>query len=227
MSVGGCTILGMETYQKYTWVCTGDCDGLFELTFKDGFGWPNGVMQYTCPCGSNCALVSVEDATIHPTNEGKQMLDNLEAYMDLGNTYDANTLVTYKDITDGVTSYPTLKVNELEYKLDRIKRLESQLEISNGQIRQILDNMSAEGWYNPNYEKSEVLNDLCEILGHEPKQEIIITGTINFEVRYDCPLEEVEDFDARYFMQDNLTLDSFHGDVVIESFDVEDAEVQY
>lgn len=147
--------------------------------------------------------------------------------METTTNYDANILVTYKDIVDGVATYPTLKVNELEWKLDRIKRLEQQLEISNGQIRQILDNLSAEGWYNPNYEKSEVLNDLCEILGHEPKQEIVISGTINFEVRYDCPLEEIEDFDARYFLQDNLTLDSFHGDVVVDTYDIEDAEVQY
>jgi hypothetical protein len=161
----------------------------------------------------------VADATIYPTNEREQM--------ETTTNYDANILVTYKDIVDGVATYPTLKVNELEWKLERIKRLEQQLEISNGQIRQILDNLSADGWYNPNYEKAEVLNDLCEILGHEPKQEIRITGTINFEVRYDCPLDEIEDFDARYFMQDNLSLDSFHGDIVIDAYDVEDADVEY
>lgn len=155
------------------------------------------------------------------------MLDNLEAAMDLGTPYNPNLLVTYKDIVDGQATYPTIKVNDLEYKLDRIKRLENQLEISNGQIRQILDNMSVEGWYNPNYEKAEVLNDLCEILGHEPKQEITITGTMTFQVRYDCPLDEVEDFDARYFLQDNLSLDSFHGDVVVDTYDVEDADVEY
>lgn len=209
----------MTKYEKYTWVCTGDCDALIEYTIKDGYGWPAGVMDLTCRCGSNCTLLSVADATIYPTNEREQM--------ETTTNYDANILVTYKDIVDGVATYPTLKVNELEWKLERIKRLEQQLEISNGQIRQILDNLSADGWYNPNYEKAEVLNDLCEILGHEPKQEIRITGTINFEVRYDCPLDEIEDFDARYFMQDNLSLDSFHGDIVIDTYDVEDAEVEY
>ncbi len=142
-------------------------------------------------------------------------------------TYNANLLVTYKDIIDGVPTYPTIKVNDLEWKLERIKRLEQQLSISNNQISQILGNMTAEGWYNPNYEKAEVLNDLCEILGHEPKQDITIRATVTVDITYACPLEEIEDFDAKYFLQDNLSVDSYHGDVIVESFDVEDADVEF
>jgi hypothetical protein len=135
--------------------------------------------------------------------------------------------VQYKDITNGEVTFPIIKVNDLEYKLDRIKNLEKQLDISNGQIRQVLGNMTAEGWYNPNYDKSEVLNDICEIFGHEPKQDITINATVTVQITYACPLEEVEDFDARYFLQDNLSVDSYHGDVIVESFDVEDADVDW
>lgn len=210
-----CIILRMTTtWNKHSYICP-TCDGSFEMTINSY----RTIDQELCPsCFNTLVLLSVADATIYPTNEREQMETT---------TYDANVLVTYKDIVDGVATYQTLKVNELEWKLERIKRLEQQLEISNGQIRQILDNLSADGWYNPNYEKAEVLNDLCEILGHEPKQEIRITGTINFEVRYDCPLDEIEDFDARYFMQDNLSLDSFHGDIVIDTYDVDDVDVEY
>lgn len=221
----------MTTWTKYTYACDpNECDALIEFTSRDGFGFPSGsVGNITCPCGRVPNLLSVEDATIAPINERKQMgiLDNLESSID-SNNYDANTLVTYKSIdNNGNVTYPTLKVNELEIHLDSYRRLQDQLAISNGQISKILDNLSADGWYNPNYEKSEVLNDLCEILGHEPKQTVTITATVNVEVSYDIPLEEVEDFDARYFLQDNLTVDSWHGDVVIESFDVEDADVNY
>lgn len=59
-----------DKYTKYTWVCTGDCDALIELTFKDGHGWPNGETSMTCPCGSNCALVSVLDGTIYTSTKG-------------------------------------------------------------------------------------------------------------------------------------------------------------
>jgi hypothetical protein len=218
-----------ETWTKNSYACDPDeCDTLIEITSNDKYGFPSGsVRNVTCPCGRTPVLVSVEDATIHPTNERNKMgiLDNLEASVDA--SYNPNLLVTYKSINNGEVTYPTLKVNELEIHLDSYRRLQDQLAISNGQISKILDNLSADGWYNPNYDKSEVLNDLCEILGHEPKQTVTITATVNVEVSYDIPLEEVEDFDARYFLQDNLTVDSWHGDVSIESFDVEDADVSY
>jgi len=199
-------------------VCTGDCDALIEYTFKDGYGWPNGVMSLTCPCNSNCTLLSVVNDTIQPTNERNQMDTT---------TYNPNLLVTYKSIKNGEVTYPTLKMNELEYELDSYRRQTERLNEAQSKINQIIDNLSADGWYNPNTEKSEVLNDLCEILGHEPKQSVTITATVNVEVTYDIPLEDVEDFDARYFLQDNLTIDSYNGDVIIESFDVEDAEMTY
>lgn len=226
MSVASAIILGMQTYQKYTWVCTGDCDALIEYTYKDGFGWPNGVMELTCPCGSNCTLVSVEDATIQPTNEREQMETNYSHPANVEGSsvpqsYDANVLVTYKDITDGVASYPTVKVNELEWKLDKIKRLETQLSISNNQIRNIIDNLSEDGWFNPNYEKEEVLNDLCEILDYEPKKEITFEGTIHFSGRVDVRLSELEDFDLDDMMSE-LTVDVYNGDVIIDDYSVED-----
>jgi hypothetical protein len=168
--------------------------------------------------------LSVEDATIQPTTTEEEKMETTST---VPYSYDANTLVTYKEINNGEVSYPTLKVNELEIQLDSYRRLKEQLAISNGQISKILDNLSADGWYNPNYEKSEVLSDLCEILGHEPKQSITITGNLSFEISYEIPLDEVEDFDARYFLQDNLTLDSYHGDVCIETYEVEDADVNW
>ena len=226
MSVGPCIILVMQiTWTKYTYVCDPDeCDSLVEYTCGDTFGFPSGdVRNFTCPCGRNMNLVSVEPATIAPTNER----NNMETTTEVPTTYNANVLVTYKDIIDGVPTYPTIKVNDLEWKLERIKGLEKQLSMSNSQISRILENLTVDGWYNPNIEKSEVLEQLCEILDHEPKQEIRITGTITFDLRYDCPLEEVEDFDARYFLQDNLSLDAYHGDIVIDSYEVEDADVDW
>ena len=209
---------------KYTFACDPDeCDCLIELTSSDGFGFPSGVTELTCPCGRKTTLVSVEHATIPPMNER----NNMEDTTTVPETYNANNLVQYKDITDGVITFPIIKVNDLEYKLDRIKNLEDHLSRSQGTIRQIIDKLTVQEWYNPNTEKSEVLEELCEILDHEPKQEIRITGSMTFDIRYDCPLDEVEDFDARYFLQDNLTLDSYHGDVIIESFDVEDADVDF
>jgi hypothetical protein len=231
MSVQACIILGMtETWTKNTYACDPfECDTLIEITSSDKYGFPSGTIHNVkCPCGRTPNLVSVEDATIHPTNERNKMaiLNNLEASMEV--PYNPNLLVTYKSINDNYeATYPTIKVVDLEGKLDSLVRLEKQLTISNDQIRRIINNLTVEGWYNPNVDKEDVLRDLCEILDHEAKQDITITATVQVEVTYACPLDEVEDFDAKYFLQDNLTIDSWHGDVVIESYDVEDADVNW
>ena len=58
---------------KYTFVCDPDeCDCLIELTSSDGFGFPSGVTQLTCPCGRKTTLVSVEHATITSLNQTKE-----------------------------------------------------------------------------------------------------------------------------------------------------------
>jgi hypothetical protein len=116
---------------------------------------------------------------------------------------------------------------DLEYELAEKQRLLDRLNNLQSTVNKVIDNLSADGWFNPNYEKQEVLNDLCEILGHEPKQTVRITGTISFEIDYDIPLEEVEDFDAHYFLQDTLTLDAYNGDVVVDSWTVEDSNVDW
>jgi len=218
MSVGWCTILSMSDFKSYWYVCH-SCDASIEIVSK-------GIhfQDPSCNC-SDPSVVWCQTSVIQsdPTNERKEM----ETTSTVPYSYDANTLVTYKEINNGEVSYPTLKVNELEIQLDSYRRLKEQLAISNGQISKILDNLSADGWYNPNYDKSEVLNDLCEILGHEPKQSVRITATVTVEVDYDIPLEEVEDFDARDFIQENLSIDSWHGDVSVDSFDVCDADVDW
>ena len=213
----------MHKWIKKSYVCT-KCDTLIEQTYNDSiWGDTFNVTNITCLCGGDPVRVSVEDATIQPNNERKEMEQTTTAPY----SYDANALVTYKVINNGEVSYPTLKVNELEIHLDSYRRLQDQLAISNGQIGKILDNLDTNGWYNPNVDKEDILRDLCEILNHEPKQTVRITGNMSFEVEYDIPMEDVEDFDARYFLQDVLTLDSYHGDVVVESFDVEDADVNW
>jgi hypothetical protein len=69
---------------KYTFVCDPDeCDCLIELTSSDGFGFPSGVTELTCPCGRKTTLVSVEHATITPitTKEDKMETTRDNNYM--------------------------------------------------------------------------------------------------------------------------------------------------
>jgi hypothetical protein len=203
-----------ESWFKDSHLCT-ECDALIEVTRKDEF-------RNIWHCGIECNLLSVEDATIHPNNERKEMETNT-----VPETYNPNLLVTYKSITDGEVTYPTIKVTSLEYQLDQVKYTEKTLMQNVSLINQITSNLTADGWYNPNIDKEDILRDLCEILGHEPKQTIRITAQISVEAEYEIPLEEVENFDAKYFLQDNLTIDSYNGDLTVDTFDVEDADVDW
>ncbi len=211
------------TSTKHTFVCDPDeCDTLVEITTSDKFGFPSGWIHNTCPCGRQMSLISstIEE---NPTIERQQM----ETTNTVPETYNPNLLVTYKSITNGEASYPVIKTVDLEYQLDEKRRILDKLNNLQSQVNRIIDNLSANGWYNPNTDKEEVLSELCDILGHEPKQTVRITATVNVEVDYEIPLDEVEDFDAKYFLQDNLSIDSWHGDVSVDSFDVEDGDVDW
>lgn len=201
------------TSTKYTFVCDPDeCDTLVELTTSNRFGFPSGSIHNTCPCGRQMSLVSstIEE---NPTVERKEMETTTE--------YNPNLLVAYKSINNGEVTYPLIKVVDLEYKLDSLTRLEKQLDISNSQLREIISNMTEEGWYNPNTEASEILEELARILDVTPTKTIEFRGTISFEGSVDIPLNEAEDFDLHYHLQDNLTLDTYHGDTVIDTYEVD------
>jgi len=226
MSVQGCIILVMSNElvsSKYTFACDPDeCDCLIEVTSSDGFGFPSGVVEITCPCGRKPNLLSVQHATIQPTNERNTMENTIE----VPTTYNANNLVQYKDITNGEVTFPIIKVNDLEYKLERIKNLEDWLSRSQGTITKIIDNLTMEGWFNPNTDKDEVLRDLCSILDHTPQQEMSWTVTLTVSGTTLVNLEDVEDFDIRYHLNDELTVDSNDFNSKVDSWDIYDVESQ-
>ena len=220
MSDPWCTIRIMEKWYKYTYVCTGECDALIEYTMKAGYT-PNEA-KLTCLCGSATTLLSVADATIQPTNERNEM-DIVTM-----NEYYPSQSVVLKQIIDEDMKFQAYKVTELEtvisdYK-QNINSLTARLESQEKQIGLILDKLTADEWYSSSTDKAEVLSDLCDILGHEAKQTIHITATVEVEVDYECPLNEVEDFDAEDFLSDVLTIDTYHGDAIIHAYNVENAD---
>jgi len=187
-------------WTKNTYVCDPDeCDTLIEITTSDEFGFPSGTIHnVTCPCGRTPNLLSVEPATIAPTNERNEMQTTTELLEQ--------------------------QIKELQESYNIASENRNNLQ---AQINKIIDNLTVDNWYADTIEKSEVLSDLCEILGHEAKQTVRITATISVEVDYEIPLDEVEDFDARYFLNDNLSIDTFDGDSTVDSWTVEDSDVNW
>jgi hypothetical protein len=81
--------------------------------------------------------------------------------------------------------------------------------------------------YNPNYTKEEALQQIAELFGFELSKTVTVTGTINFEVIMQVPLDEVEDFDAHYKLGDELSLTSYNGDIEINDWSIESTDVDW
>lgn len=226
MSVVVCIIHHMQTtWTKRSYVCDPDhCDTLIEVTSNDKFGFPSAfaVTNITCLCGRNMNQVSEEDATIQPTNER----NNMETVSQ--ELYNPHAFIAVRriDSTTQENTFPVYKATDIEEVLNRVNLLEQRIAHQEKQIGQIIDNLTMEGWYSESIDKDEVLRDLCTILDHNPQQEMSWTVTLTVSGTTMVNLEEVEDFDIRYHLGDNLSVDSNDFDTNVESWDIYDVESQ-
>ncbi len=208
---------------KYTFVCDPDeCDCLIELTSSDGFGFPSGVMELTCPCGRKTTLLSVEHATIPPINQTKEepMLDNLEASIDakpaVPETYNSNLLVTYKQIHGySDPEYVTDKVVNLEWELHNGRQSQKRVGVLESKIHTVRD-ILLESFADS--EDQDTLTSIAEALDIELTRDVEFTATI--EVSGTITLNLLEDYDLESEIQDTLYVDAQNGNVQIDGQDV-------
>ena len=135
--------------------------------------------------------------------------------------YNANQLVTYKVIENGTVSYPTDKVNEIEWKLEQARRSSDRANGLQSKINQIIDNMTEDYWYNPNTEAETILNDLCEILEYTPVKNIDFTASLTIRGSIEMPITDAIDFDLDSYVFENLSIDTQTGTMDIHDFDVD------
>ena len=214
----------MPTYNKYTWVCTGDCDALIEYTMKDGFGWPNGVMQLTCPCNSTCTLVSVEDATIPYTDtplttKEETMEETTTPAVTVPDTYNANLLVTYKVIHGySDATYETDKVASIEWALHNAR----QTQKSNGVLLNKIDRVKeiiCEAYADS--QDQDTLREIAEALGIELIKEVEWTASIEVSGTYSFNiLENDYDLDLESEITDAIFAESNSGNIEINDQEV-------
>jgi len=211
----------MTHYQKYTWVCTGDCDALIEYTIKDGYGWPAGEMNLTCRCNSNCTLLSVEDATIPytdsplPTKEEK-MEETTTSAVTIPDTYNPNLLVTYKVIRGySDAEYATDKVTSIEWDLHNARQAQKTNGVLQDKINAAKD-IIAEAY--PDSGDQDTLRAIAEALGIELTRTVDFTCTI--EVSGTIELDLLEDYDIEDEITDNLYVDSQSGRIEIGDTEV-------
>ena len=212
----------MTKYQKYTWVCTSDCDALIEYTFKDGYGWPNGVMDLTCRCGTSCTLLSVEDATIPYTDTPltkEEKMEDATISTTVPDTYNPNLLVTYKVIRGySDAEYATDKVTSIEWDLHNSRQNSKHNAVLQGKIDAVKE-IICEAYADSG--DQDTLREIAEALSIELIKEveftasIEVTGTYSFNI-----LENDYDMDLESEVTDALYADSNNGNITIGDTEV-------
>lgn len=181
-------------WNKYTFVCTGDCDGLIEYTFKDGYGWPNGVIDVTCPCGSKCTYLSVEDATIPPINQTKE--EKMET------TFGAT--MTEMSEVDALKA----RITQLEEHVQRVTQRDFSTSAELHKMRDNMKEFTMEGLDDDSLSEGQA-GEIASICGFELTNEYELEVTVMYSITVNARDEEQAlnamydiDFDAVSYNDD-------------------------
>ena len=130
------------------------------------------------------------------------------------------------DSTTQENTFPLYKATDIEEIINRANRLEARIAHNEKQLGQIIDNLTMDGWYSDTIEKEEVLKDLCEIVEHTPTQTLNWSITVTVSGTTEVNLDEAKDFDVRYHLADNLSVDSNDFDTSVDSWDIDYVDSQ-
>jgi len=212
---------------KYTFVCDpNECDSLIELTSSDGFGFPSGVTELTCPCGRKTTLVSVEHATIPytdtplPTKE-EQMEEatiGSDATHSPAVEYNPNQLVTYK-IIHGYSDpeYATTKVASIEWDLHNARQTQKTNNSLTNKISLVKD-IITEAYADS--DDQETLRSIAEALDIELTRTVEWSATIEVSGTIELDLLADSDTDIESEIYDNLYVESQHGNIQVDDTEV-------
>jgi hypothetical protein len=218
MSVGPGTILFMTNElvsTKYTFACDPDeCDVLIELTSSDGFGFPSGVMQITCPCGRKPVLLSVVNATIAPITQTKEeKMEDTTTTTPIPESYNSNLLVTYKVIRGySDAEYATDKVTSIEWDLHNGRQSQKQVNLYLSKIDTVKD-IITEAYADS--DDQETLRSIAEALGIALTRDVEWSATIEVSGTIQLDLLADSDTDVEQEIYDNLYVDSQNGNIEI------------
>jgi hypothetical protein len=207
---------------KYTFACDPDnCDVLIELTSSDGFGFPSGVTEITCPCGRKPTLLSVETATIQPTTQTKEekMEDTTTPAVTVPDTYNSNLLVTYKVIRGySDAEYATDKVASIEWDLHNGRESQKRVSLYLSKIDAVKE-IICEAYADSG--DQDTLREIAEALDIELVKEVQFTASVEVSGTYSYNiLENDYDLDLESEVTDALYADSNNGNIQIDDTEV-------
>jgi hypothetical protein len=132
--------------------------------------------------------------------------------------YNANQLVTYKVIEDGSTTFPTIKVNDLEWKLDSARRADKRLTEYISKVSQLEEQLPV--WIENANDAETIVSEICSIFGFNPTVDIEFEATATITGTISVPLSEMNDFDIES-VDLNIDVNSWSHDVNVDNVDVD------
>lgn len=196
---------------KYTFVCDPDeCDCLIQVTTSDGFGFPSGVTELTCPCGRKTTLLSVDHATIQPTTTKEE---KMETTLSTAVEYNPDLLVTYKVIKGfSDEEYATDKVRNIEWDLHNARQNSKAISGLNNKISLVKDIIS-EAYTDS--DDQETLLQIAQALDIELIKEIEWSASIEVSGVISVNLLEDTHFDLQSEIEDAIYADSHNGNIEV------------
>jgi hypothetical protein len=179
---------------KYTFACDPDeCDVLIELTSSDGFGFPSGVMEITCPCGRKPTLLSVEHATLTQTTTKEETMET--------------ATINYPEVIASLEN----RIKSLEYANGNLNTSVNNYYTKEQRLRSYLSD-NAEDMEHHAQEIAQIF-DIPLTREVEFEATITVRGTVELEIFGGIELDE--------YITDVLTVDSYNGDVSIFDYTVD------
>ena len=207
---------------KYTFVCDPDeCDSLVELTTVDGFGFPNGVVENTCPCGRKMSYIGATILTSQQPTKEEQMEETTigsDALHSPAVNYNPDLLVTYK-VIHGYSDpeYTTSKVTSLEWDLHNGRQSQKTVSALQSKITTVKD-IITEAYADS--EDQDTLRAIAEALDIELTRSVDFTCTI--EVSGTMEIDLLSDWgnDLEDEVTDNLYVESQSGRIEISDTEI-------
>ena len=200
----------------YTFVCDPDeCDCLIQVTSSDGFGFPSGVTELTCPCGRKTTLVSVESDIITPLTQTKEekMEESTVTTTPIPDTYNSNLLVTYKVIRGySDAEYATDKVASIEWDLHNGRQSQKQANMYLSKIDTVKD-IITEAYADS--DDQETLRSIAEALDIPLTRTVEWSATVEVSGTIELDLLSDYDTDIESEITDSLYVEAQNGNIEI------------
>ena len=140
--------------------------------------------------------------------------------------YNPNLLVTYKAIPETYAApesptFMTDKVTQIEWELHQ-GRFNANIAAERRGDIEWLEEQIVE-WYDPNYDKEDVLKALAEHFKLNPVKEMSVYGTVTFSGTISIPINEIEDFDlSNVTIEAEVSSYEYDADLTVDDVSLEE-----